>query len=662
MAKSYIYIVNFTTFLIIFLFLLHRFHIKMGIPGLTSFIQRNSTKFFENHQLKDSLVIIDGYALTNFLYRQYEKQTSAFGGDYDIMAKVYVDFINWLIKCNVIPVFVFDGAYEQRKIETIMSRMSQRIQSYGQPIKTNDCMPYFGSDILFDILNDMDIPLINCDFEADAEIVALAKLLNCPVISRDSDFYVNTVPYIPLDLIIFDFQSCFINCQLYRVEKLLTEFGGLKLEFLPLVAVLLGNDYIKQDTFAFLLKLNPGTFNCGLKLKRITEWLRKQTDVNRAVDIMIFNLHRSKDYIKKQIKIIINDYKHIDSKYLSFLLQYNKMSKYRDQLKKYVKNDEQRILPQWLEHNYRKGIINSEVMTIFTLKKIFFKVQIENYEKPPYYEVTFKILERILGLLFQNTFTCPSFGRKNGLNMGQYSIKAYLNNPYVPLADLNKTDVEYRKNVILNLIKIKDFNGIPKEWELFVLVLIYWATHTNNHKSKHMHALIICAIKLNVINKMDSNAQNKIFENFTGKSIIEQNIREVKKEDCSKAMSTLSNYVRVEQYNDKSLYYKIIHPYAQFQSCIYFFMILNSLLDFPYNQCRMEKFFKGTFLYNLCVKMENCDPEEFVTLQLFDKLDSLNKVYRSIIDRIDQFSVVKKKRVNTGSKSKSSKSPRSKKQ
>lgn len=630
--------------------MLHRLHIKMGIPGLTSFIQRNSTKFLENHELKDSLVIIDGYALTNFLYRQHEKQTSAFGGDYDIIAKVYVDFINWLIRCNVIPVFVFDGAYEQRKIETIMSRMSQRIQSYSQPIKTNECMPYFGSDILFDILNNMDIPLINCDFEADAEIVALAKLLNCPVISRDSDFYINTVPYIPLDMIIFNFQSSVVNCQLYKVEKLLIEFGGLQLEFLPLVAVLLGNDYIKQDTFSFLLGLNPGTFNCGLKLKRITDWLRKQTDINRAIDNMTSRLHRNRDYIKKQIKIIINDYKHTESKYLSVLLQYKKMNKYHDQLQKYLKSDEQRILPQWLENNYRKGIINSEVMTIFTLKKIFFKVQIENYEKPPYYEVTFKILERILGLLFQNTLTYPSFGRKSGLNMGQYSIKAHVNNPCVPLADLNKTDIEYRKNVILNLIKIKNFDGVPKEWELFVLILIYWATHTNTHKSKHMHALIICAIKLNIIDKMETDSQNKIFENFTGKSNIEQNIREVKKEDCSKAMLTLSNYVRVSQYNDKCLYYKIIHPYAQFQSCVYFFMILNSLLDFPYNQCRIEQFFKGTFLYNLCVKMENCVPEEFVSSQLFDKLDSLNKVYKSIIHHIDSLMAVPKKQVNTGSK------------
>jgi len=63
------------------------------------------------------------------------------------------------------------------------------------------------------------------------------------------------------------------------------------------------------------------------------------------------------------------------------------------------------------------------------------------------------------------------------------------------------------------------------------------------------------------------------------------------KEYCITAMSVLSNYFQVSQYNDKHLYYKIIHSFAQFQSCIYFFMIQNSLLDFPFNQSRIEHFY-----------------------------------------------------------------------
>jgi len=629
----------------------------MGIPGLTSFINRNSTQYFENHQLKDTLVIIDGYALTNFLYRLYENRTSAFGGDYDTIAGVYVDCINLFLNCNVTPIFVFDGAYEQRKIETIMHRMSQRINSYSQPIKSNECMPYFASDIFFDILNDMDIPHVNCDFEADAEIVALAKLLHCPVVSRDSDFYVNTVPYIPLDMINLDFKSTekAINCRIYTVEKLQNEFGGINADYLPLVAALLGNDYIRPDTFYSLLRLNPGTFNCGLKLKRISDWLRKQRNVDSAINNMIQNLpSNSSDYIEKQIINIVRDYKSMDSKYLGFILNSKRMSKYQDCLKNYSKVDEKSILPKWLEHNYRKGSINSEVMTILTLKKIIFKVQVEDYKQLPYFKVTFKILERIFGLLFETKDKIiPGFGRKSELNIGEYKIKPYIFNPSVPLTDLYKTDLEYRKKIVLDLIGIKNsINGIPKEWELYILALIYWAIQTKNCKSRHMHALILSAMTFNIIKPFETDSQHITFKESTDttKSNIEENIIKVTKKDCTRAMSVLSSYFQVDQYNDIHLYNKIIHPLAQFQSCIYYFMILNSLLDFPYVQCRIENFFKGSFLYNLCVKMENCDPDVFVSQQLFDdNLQSLNKVYKSIISYLEKLLPTSKRRESNNS-------------
>lgn len=625
----------------------------MGIPGLMSFINNHSTQYFQNHELKNTLVIVDGYALTNFLYKLYENKTSAFGGDYDIMAKVYTDLINLFLRCNVTPIFVFDGAYEQRKIETIMHRMSSRIHTYSQPIKTADCMPYFASDILFDILNDMDIPHVNCDFEADAEIVSLAKLLNCPVISRDSDFYLNTVPYIPLDMINLDFEPIqnVINCRIYYVEKLLNNFGGLSASYLPLVAVLLGNDYIRPNTFCELLRLNPGTFNCGLKLSHIIRWLRRQSNVDNAIFYMTFNLQNS-GYIKQQIKKIIQEYKNTNSKYLSSILQYKMMSKYQESLKHCSKENESCIFPYWLELNYRKGLVNSELMTIYTMRKIFFKIQIEDYDKPPYYEVSIKILQRIIGLLFGKIHSIKSIGRKNCLNIGQYKIKPFIINPYVPLADLNKTDLQYRKNIILNMIGIKNFDNIPKDWELFILALIYWSINSSNRKSRHMHALVVCAISLKIINNIKMDSKNEKHEDLAEKSILLEGINKVKKEDCAIAKSVLSEYNQVKLYKDKRVYNKIIHSFTQFQSCVYFLLILNSILDFPFGHCRIENFYKGTFLYNLCEKMQDCDPEKFITQQLFGKLDSLNEVYKSIINHLEILTPVPKKRKITDNSNK----------
>jgi len=59
------------------------------------------------------------------------------------------------------------------------------------------------------------------------------------------------------------------------------------------------------------------------------------------------------------------------------------MSAYRHQFR-HLKPNEKSILLPWLEYNYRRGTISAEVMTIVTLKNIYFKVQIEDYEKLSY--------------------------------------------------------------------------------------------------------------------------------------------------------------------------------------------------------------------------------------------------------------------------------------
>lgn len=44
------------------------------------------------------------------------------------------------------------------------------------------------------------VEVIQCQFEADNEIAAIARGIDCPVISNDSDFYVMDVQVLPLSL------------------------------------------------------------------------------------------------------------------------------------------------------------------------------------------------------------------------------------------------------------------------------------------------------------------------------------------------------------------------------------------------------------------------------------------------------------------------------
>jgi hypothetical protein len=73
-----------------------------------------------------------------------------------------------------------------------------------------------------------------------------------------------------------------INCQIYNIEKFLDSHGGLDKSLLPVMAALLGNDYIEHKVFEYFLSQIKLPKNRSLsKTQRhimgLFEWLRKET-------------------------------------------------------------------------------------------------------------------------------------------------------------------------------------------------------------------------------------------------------------------------------------------------------------------------------------------------------------------------------------------------
>lgn len=121
-------------------------------------------------------------------------------------------------------------------------------------------MPILAFNTFKAVLKKLSIPFAVCEFEADREIAMLANTLNCPVLSNDSDFFIFplTGGFIIFKNITFNLQEIkrennsvehFLPARLYHVDNLLQFFPSLGKEVLPLLAALLGNDYIDKDMF-----------------------------------------------------------------------------------------------------------------------------------------------------------------------------------------------------------------------------------------------------------------------------------------------------------------------------------------------------------------------------------------------------------------------------
>jgi hypothetical protein len=217
----------------------------------------------------------------------------AFGGDYDKYASCVRNFFSLLKRCNVTSLVIFDGGYETRKLPTVRARLKNRLSTAKIVTPATQskfkCFPLLMYDVFRNLLNNMEISFAQCDYEADAEIAAIAQRLGCPVLSYDSDFYVYDVLYIPFSTVVLEPEQYgsihtrnYIDCQIYNIETFTDTLGGLDKSLLPVMAALLGNDYIEHRVFEnflsqFKLPKNSSVSKTQRQIIGLCEWLRKET-------------------------------------------------------------------------------------------------------------------------------------------------------------------------------------------------------------------------------------------------------------------------------------------------------------------------------------------------------------------------------------------------
>lgn len=305
---------------------LHYLHVEyesrvMGIPGLTTYIENRAHYYFEPFELHDTILIIDGWSLSSQLYCTVATCHHAFGGDYDQFAHCVFQFFKDLLQCKVEPLVILDGGWERKKKHTLIERFKQRIKIAENyyTVKSNNptFFPLLLCDVFVDVMKKMGIRYAMSTFEADDSVSSIAKILNVPVLSYDSDFFIYGVDYIPFHTldpyIVKRAQSYVKRCRIYRVEKLLEKFKGLDITVLPLASILLGNDYIDRKIFTEFLnrlkiKRSKNQNEQQRRIEIVFNWLKNHS-LDSAIAVILERLSCEKrKEILQLIEIIVNGY------------------------------------------------------------------------------------------------------------------------------------------------------------------------------------------------------------------------------------------------------------------------------------------------------------------------------------------------------------------
>ena len=130
----------------------------------------------------------------------------------------------------------------------------------GEDVKIS---PLLTAEVLQDVLTEICVPHVTCDFEADEELVALANEWDCPVLSDDSDFFIFYCKggFIPLrsvrlgidmmrleNLEADESRLKYINTSIYYLSTMSKHFG-INPSCVVFIVLLNGNDVVSPICF-----------------------------------------------------------------------------------------------------------------------------------------------------------------------------------------------------------------------------------------------------------------------------------------------------------------------------------------------------------------------------------------------------------------------------
>lgn len=522
----------------------------------------------------------------------------------------------------------------------------------------------------------MNIKYTVCVYEADDEIASLARHLDCPVLSYDSDFFIYNVSYIPFNLletkpVVIEENSNKIHameCKLYKVQYLCENFGGLKEELLPLLATMLGNDYVEKKIFRKFfsqLKLQKSKKKKNDQQRSIHSlfnWLQNETLDSAIVKILGRLKKHQKNKVFEIIKNSIDGYKSNDCpslKYfgmceensLKFELQMPDTNDIEDLIEEESENSEDETtdeeenisdsnsnnIPVWFIEKIRQNQIPKEYLNLYVHNLYLCNPQAEDYTDTDSFQSALPLIRYAFDIMTdfsRDTFVYAGREncnyRKTPINK-EHSISQLLDIPFRNLTQtqLNSYFYHFFDTKLPNL----DWDSLkllPSNFQLYMISLLWWIANCNV-PANHVHSLLMSYTMLEVIDEKTgtprghyhfNNRHSKKLQELKENSTTEVNTElllnknKVQYDDCLIAASVLLKHFEVDSTilkKPKSYDIRKIHSFAQFQSVLHQVNALNILCGTPFETIIYSKCYNGTFIYNIALKLENqLDPLKFL--------------------------------------------------
>lgn len=550
----------------------------MGVRGLTTYINKHENTFLKQYYLHDCLLVIDGHSLSAQLFTAINC-FAAFGGDYDKYAARVRVFFQQLKRCNVTSYVIFDGGYVKGKLRTAHSRLRSKIYGASRldPVTQSSLkiFPLFLRDVFKNVLDELQILYTVCELEADDEVAAMARRLDCPVLSYDSDFFIYNVKYIPYHTIetkavsirVDGEKRVAIECKIYKIKYFIEHIGDITEDIMPLLATLLGNDFVQKKVFNKFfsqLKLPKGKNKMNEQqrsIQAVIKWLKNET-LDSAIEKVIGRVRKAQK--RKVYFIIKNSIDGYNRKYCRSLKYFGlDTTEINDgtKIKEYDYNDsddnsevsssssengseesedalsikgeeipdEISTLPDWFVDGIRNRLIPQTYINLYIHHTYFCSPQAEDHEQDDSFLCVLKLLRYAFDILTNYEFDDFIYVSRDKVEYRRITVgREYaIGNPYEdtePILSVLERMPSYFSHFLKENFPNLDvtvLDCLPETYRLFMLSILWWAKECRISEAQ-VYSLLLCYIMLDVIDvRVGMHRNHNFFNTKYSKKIVE---------------------------------------------------------------------------------------------------------------------------------------------
>lgn len=619
---------------------------KMGVRGLKTFIE-NNPDLVADFKLENSHLIIDANNIKSMILTNthYGDRADLFGGDFIRFAEKIKVFLNNLMKANVIPIFVYDGAKDTETHDKTSEQLRRSLRIFDQIVSINRygfgdlIMPMNTSIIFSSIVIDYGCRIVACMFEADNEIARLSNHYKGPILSNDSDFFLMDLDYGVISFDTGDFLKNDdrnvnrasvdpIRCRLFTQKRFVQMFPGLSKSCLPLLGVLAGNDYVTEEKFEQILNQLPSNIireNAGLTTKQFKQKL--PFSHQRILKVLYFLCDKTLNEAVNQIcakfmkdkRNTIKEFINRNRKFYDIPAE----NQFNDSLKKLTSKGGRKFFKTEVEFNtnveelakylitcLEKHALTFRVLEIMHRNVMFLTPNIEDYSQPRSSRVCLtRILRVLLRLLRTHEDECK------------------------PLVMYDRVATRYEKRIIKQLDGLEEFGTIDyviydlvsmthdarldlllstfhcsiEEFDSGISAYCQYFDYSNAQQAFCIKLILdyICIEEPG--KKLSKRFMHAIFTTFT---YYLSKTDEVYNELCQSSDRLQGSAFNINRYHltrppcGTRYDMRIMHQLSQFTTIIHGFSMLNSLLSEPIPRLIIYDWLNACLIYNLTDKVE----------------------------------------------------------